>query len=94
MVAHGPGQDPDTRAIVLSGAGPVFCAGGDLAWMKAQIDADRAQRLREARKLAGMLQALNTLSVPLIGRTSAPATDIEPVTSLATSCRVRDYLFD
>ena len=56
------------RAVVLSGAGPTFCAGGDLAWMQAQIDADRPQRLREARKLAEMLQALNTLPFPLIGR--------------------------
>jgi methylglutaconyl-CoA hydratase len=67
-VAHGPGQDLATRAIVLSGAGSVFCAGGDLAWMRSQIDADRDQRLREARKLAEMLQALNTMPVPLIGR--------------------------
>jgi methylglutaconyl-CoA hydratase len=56
------------RAVLLSGAGPTFCAGGDLAWMHAQILADRPQRLREARKLAEMLQALNTLPVPLIGR--------------------------
>ena len=56
------------RAVVLSGAGPVFCAGGDLGWMQAQILADRPQRLREARRLAEMLQALNTVPVPLIGR--------------------------
>lgn len=62
------GQDPAVRAIVLSGAGSVFCAGGDLDWMKAQVAADRAQRLREAAKLAGMLQALNTIPAPLIGR--------------------------
>ena len=62
------GQDRSTRAVVLSGAGSTFCAGGDLAWMKAQIEADRPQRLVEARKLAAMLQALNTLPVPLIGR--------------------------
>ena len=62
------GQDRATRAVVLAGAGPTFCAGGDLAWMKAQVDADRPQRLREARKLAEMLQALNTMSAPLIGR--------------------------
>ncbi|MES2432481.1 MAG: crotonase/enoyl-CoA hydratase family protein [Pseudomonadota bacterium] len=56
------------RVVVLSGAGPTFCAGGDLAWMQAQIEADRPQRLREARKLAEMLQALNTMPFPLIGR--------------------------
>ncbi|MEO5613679.1 MAG: crotonase/enoyl-CoA hydratase family protein [Cypionkella sp.] len=56
------------RAVVLSGAGKIFCAGGDLAWMQAQIEADRPQRLREARKLAEMLQALNTMPFPLIGR--------------------------
>ncbi|EAR51181.1 enoyl-CoA hydratase [Oceanicola granulosus HTCC2516] len=56
------------RAVVLAGAGKVFCAGGDLGWMRAQMAADRATRMREARRLAEMLQALNTLPLPLIGR--------------------------
>jgi len=67
-VARTIGQDPATRAMVLAGAGPIFCAGGDLAWMKAQIGADRATRMAEAKKLADMLQALNTMAAPLIGR--------------------------
>lgn len=54
------------RAVVLRGAGEIFCAGGDLAWMQAQMAADRTTRMREARKLATMLQALNTLPLPLI----------------------------
>lgn len=62
------GADPAVRAIILSGAGPVFCAGGDLAWMREQIGADRATRIREARKLADMLRALNETPKPLIGR--------------------------
>lgn len=61
------GCDRRTRAIVLSGAGSVFCAGGDLNWMKAQVEADRPQRMAEARKLAEMLFALNTMDAPLIG---------------------------
>jgi len=56
------------RVMVLSGRGTVFCAGGDLAWMQAQIAADRPTRMAEARKLAEMLQALNEMPVPLIGR--------------------------
>ncbi len=67
------GRDAKTRAIILAGAGSIFCAGGDLNWMKAQIAADRAQRMREARKLAEMLYALNTLPVPLIGRVQGGA---------------------
>lgn len=58
----------DARVIVLSGRGKVFCAGADLGWMQAQITADRATRMAEARKLAGMLRALNGMPVPLIGR--------------------------
>lgn len=56
------------RAIVLSGKGKVFCAGGDLSWMQAQIAADRAGRMSEARKLALMLNTLNEMPTPLIGR--------------------------
>ncbi|MEL6318831.1 MAG: crotonase/enoyl-CoA hydratase family protein, partial [Pseudomonadota bacterium] len=62
------GSAETTRAVVLSGAGKVFCAGGDLGWMKQQIAADRAGRMREARKLAEMLSALNEMPAPLIGR--------------------------
>ena len=62
------GADPAVRVIVLEGAGASFCAGGDLGWMRAQMAADAVTRAAEARKLAEMLQALDTCPKPLIGR--------------------------
>lgn len=56
-----------TRAVVLRGAGKVFCAGGDLTWMKEQIGATRSVRIREAKRLAMMLNGWNTLPKPVIG---------------------------
>jgi methylglutaconyl-CoA hydratase len=65
--------DDTVRAVVLRGAGSMFCAGGDLNWMRAQIDADAETRAREAAKLAAMLGAWNALPKPVIGRIEGAA---------------------
>jgi len=67
------GDDPAVRVVVLAAEGKSFCAGGDLKWMQAQMSASADERRAEARKLADMLFALNTLPKPLIGRVQGNA---------------------
>ncbi|MGX0902128.1 methylglutaconyl-CoA hydratase [Roseovarius sp. MBR-79] len=67
------GADDAVRVVVLAARGKTFCAGGDLGWMREQFEADPATRSHEAGKLAHMLQALNTLPKPLIGRVQGNA---------------------
>ncbi|KZY48489.1 enoyl-CoA hydratase [Roseovarius sp. HI0049] len=60
--------DDAVRVVVLAAKGKSFCAGGDLGWMREQFEAEPEVRSAEATKLAMMLQALNTLPKPLIGK--------------------------
>lgn len=67
------GRDASTRVVVLASEGPTFCAGGDLAWMREQMEANGTKRAEEARRLARMLQALDTLPQVLVARVQGPA---------------------
>lgn len=65
--------DGSIRAVVLQGAGSVFCAGADLQWMSKMVDYSRDQNLDDARRASAMLLALDSLPVPLIGRVHGAA---------------------
>jgi len=73
QAARDLGADDTVRVVVLAARGKTFCAGGDLGWMREQFEADPEERGREAAKLAHMLQALNTLPKPLVGRVQGNA---------------------
>lgn len=66
-------SDPDVRVVVLGAEGRSFCAGGDLAWMQAQFQMDRATRRAESARIATALGALYALPQPLIGRVQGNA---------------------
>jgi methylglutaconyl-CoA hydratase len=66
-------RSTDARAAVLSGAGKVFCAGGDLSAMSATIAASREENVEDATRMAAMFEALDHLPIPLIGRVHGAA---------------------
>jgi methylglutaconyl-CoA hydratase len=72
-LARDAARDPTLRAIVLSGEGPAFCAGADLGWMMRAVAYTRQDNLRDAEDLARMLELLDSLPVPLIGRVHGAA---------------------
>jgi methylglutaconyl-CoA hydratase len=72
-VARDAAKDQSLRAIVIAGAGPAFCAGADLAWMMKAVAYSRQDNLRDAEDLARMLELLNSLPVPVIGRVQGAA---------------------
>jgi methylglutaconyl-CoA hydratase len=61
------------RAVILAGDGPSFCAGADIAWMRASMELDREGNEQDAMALAQMLDAIDTCPVPVIARVQGAA---------------------
>ena len=60
-------SDDNCRLVKLEGSGKVFCAGGDLDWMRSQAASSRADRMNEAKKLANMFRIMDTATKPILG---------------------------
>ena len=61
------------RAVVLAGDGPSFCAGADIAWMRAAMTLDVEGNEQDAMAMAEMYEAIDTCPVPVIVRVQGTA---------------------
>lgn len=65
--------DRSIRAVVLSGEGKSFCAGGDLQWMKKAAAYKEEENEADALKLAGLFQSIVTCRAAVIAKVHGAA---------------------
>ena len=61
------------RAVVLAGEGAAFCAGADVAWMRASVALSVEDNEADARRMAEMLATIDACPVPVIARVHGAA---------------------
>ncbi len=61
-------KDKSLRAVLLTGEGTSFCAGGDLEWMQSMAGFTRAQNLKDAEALFAMFWSVRNCPIPVVGR--------------------------
>lgn len=63
---HAAAVEPGVRAVVLSGEGPSFCAGADVAWMRKAGGYTKAENEADAERMAQMLRAIDACPRPVV----------------------------
>ncbi len=73
FAALGNEEPTSLRAVVLAGDGPSFCAGADIAWMRAALTLDTEANEQDAMAMADMFETIDTCPVPVIARVQGAA---------------------
>jgi len=73
FLALGREDSTTLRAVVLAGAGPTFCAGADIDWMRAALTLDTEANEQDAMAMADMFEVIDTCPVPVIARVHGAA---------------------
>lgn len=66
-------DDDSVRVVILRGEGSVFSAGGDLNWMKAAVQYNFDENLKDTRTLAQLFRLMNECPKPVIGAVQGAA---------------------
>jgi enoyl-CoA hydratase len=66
-------DDPDSDIIILTGAGHVFCAGGDMNWLKDELENGIAPFITESRTMKRIVHSLLDCPKPVIARVNGDA---------------------
>jgi len=81
------GRDGEVRAVVLTGAGRAFSAGGDVKVQKQSLDMPLPSRLERATMVQGIAREITGMEKPVIAAVNGPA--MGAACDMALACDMR-----